>query len=272
MTLGAMHAARSILVGAAAVLALNGAALVTPASAQYGSSQSSVERQDAAIKRAYRDVLKREPNSTELRRYRAKMTDDGWTEDEVRKDLRERRNSGGYSGSGSADPDRIIRRAYQDVLQRDPDAAGLRHYRIEMIDNGWTEQDVREALRKSPEYDTVKQDSADRIIRRAYQDILGREPDARGLAQYRNEMLKNGWTERQVRDALMKSPEYREKNMMTRDKAVAMVTRAYRSVLGRDPDPAGLESYVLGVLRNKWTEADVARELRKSDEYRNKKK
>ena len=83
-------------------------------------------------------------------------------------------------------------------------------------------------------------------------------------------MLRNGWTERQVRDALMKSPEYREKNTMTREKAVDMVTRAYRNVLGRDPDPAGLESYVQGVLRNKWTEADVARELRKSDEYRNK--
>jgi TorA maturation chaperone TorD len=198
------------------------------------------------------------------------MSNAYWTESEVREDVRSLRDSKGRPGNRDVDYDRAIRRAYQDILRREPDAEGLRHYRIEMIDNGWTEQDVRRALRTSGEHDKVKQDSADRIVRRAYQDILGREPDDQGLAKYRNEMLRNGWTERQVRDALMKSPEYREKNTMTREKAVDMVTRAYRNVLGRDPDPAGLESYVLGVLRNKWTEADVERELRKSDEYRNK--
>jgi hypothetical protein len=259
-----------IVVAAAAALALEAAVFVTPAAAHYSSSQSSAQRQDAVIKRAFHDILKREPTSAEMRRYRSLMSDAYWTESEVREDVRSLRDSSGHPGYRDTDYDRIIRRAYQDILRRAPDEDGLRHYRREMIDNGWTEQDVRRALRTSAEHDKVKEDSANRIVRRAYQDILGREPDDRGLAQYRNEIMKNGWTERQVRDALMKSPEYREKNMMTRDKAVDIVTRAYRSVLGRDPDPAGLESYVRGVLRNKWTEADVARELRKSDEYRNK--
>ena len=263
---------RLILVCAAAVLTLQAAVIAAPASARYSgySGSPSSSRQDAVITRAFRDILKREPTSSELRRYRSLMSDAHWTESEVREDVRSLRDSKGRPGNRDVDYDRAIRRAYQDILRREPDAEGLRHYRIEMIDNGWTEQDVRRALRTSGEHDKVKQDSADRIVRRAYQDLLGREPDGQGLARYRNEMLRNGWTERQVRDALMKSPEYREKNTMTREKAVDMVTRAYRNVLGRDPDPAGLESYVQGVLRNKWTEADVARELRKSDEYRNK--
>lgn len=263
---------RLILVGAAAVLTLQTAVMAAPAGAQYSgySGSSSSSRQDAVIKKAFRDFLKREPTSSEFRRYRSLMSNAYWTESEVREDVRSLRDSKGRPGNRDVDYDRAIRRAYQDILRREPDAEGLRHYRVEMIDNGWTEQDVRRALRTSSEHDKVKQDSADRIVRRAYQDLLGREPDDQGLAKYRNEMLRNGWTERQVRDALMKSPEYREKNTMTREKAVDMVTRAYRSVLGRDPDPAGLESYVQGVLRNKWTEADVARELRKSDEYRNK--
>jgi hypothetical protein len=268
----AVSAVGSILISAAAVLALQVGAMATPASAQYSgySGSPSSSRQDAVITKAFRDILKREPTGAEMRRYRSLMSGAYWTEAEVREDVRSLRDSSGRPGYRDTDYDRIIRRAYQDILHRAPDEEGLRHYRREMIDNGWTEQDVRRALRTSAEHDKVKQDSADRIVRRAYQDILGREPDDQGLAKYRNEMLRNGWTERQVRDALMKSPEYREKNMMTRDKAVDIVTRAYRSVLGRDPDPAGLESYVRGVLRNKWTEADVARELRKSDEYRNK--
>lgn len=265
------HVTRSIIVCAALVLALGVVGMASPATAQYTSwSNSSVQQQDAIIKRAFRDILKREPTGSELRRYRSLMTDDGWNEADVRSDVRSLRGSSGNPNRGDADPDRVIRRAYQDILHRDPDQQGLRYYRIKMIDYGWTEQDVRQALRKSPEHDNVKQDSADRIVRRAYEDILEREPDQRGLVQYRNEILYNGWTERQVRDALMKSPEYRQKNTMTREKAEAIVNRAYRSVLGRDADPGGMEGYVRRVLRDKWTEADVARELRKSDEYRNK--
>jgi TorA maturation chaperone TorD len=264
--------ARLILVGAAAVITLQAAVMVAPASAQYSgySGSPSSSRQDAVITRAFRDILKREPTSTEMRRYRSLMRDAYWTEADVREDVRAIRDRKDGWDRPPSDPDRIIRRAYQDILHREPDPDGLRHYRIEMIDNGWTEQDVRRALRTSAEHEKVRQESADRVIRRAYQDLLGREPDERGLTRYRTEMLRNSWTERDVREAIRKSPEYREKNMMTRDKAVEIVTRAYRSVLGRDPDPAGLESYVQGVLRNKWTEADVARELRKSDEYRNK--
>jgi hypothetical protein len=107
----------------------------------------------------------------------------------------------------------------------------------------------------------------DRVVRRAYQDILDREPDSQGLRLYRSRMIDDGWTEADVRDALRKSPEYREKNTMTREKASEVVRRAYRAVLGREPD-AGSSGYVDRVLRDKWTQSDVERELRKSPEYR----
>jgi hypothetical protein len=70
-----------------------------------------------------------------------------------------------------------------------------------------------------------------------------------------------------VREALRKSPEYREKSTMTREKATEIVRQAYRAVLRREPD-AGASGYVDRVLRDKWTESDVERELRKSPEYR----
>jgi TorA maturation chaperone TorD len=269
MKVAVIKAMQTMFVGAAAALTLQAGVLVTPANAQYSSSQSS-QWQDAAIKRAFRDVLKREPSSSELRRYRNLMYDEHWSEDDVRDDLKSRSDYRRHSGSQGNDVDRIIRRAYEDILHREPDQEGLRHYRTEMIDNGWTEQDVRQALRKSAEHDTVSQSSADRIVKRAYQDILGRDPDYNGLVMYRNRVVNDGWDEHDVRAALQKSPEYRQKNTMTRQKAEEMVTRAYRSVLGRDPDPAGMESYVQGVLRQHWTEADIARNLRNSDEYRNK--
>jgi hypothetical protein len=109
----------------------------------------------------------------------------------------------------------------------------------------------------------------DRIIRRAYQDILEREPDANGLRLYRSHIIDEGWTEAQVRDELRNSREYREKNSMTPAKAQDIVRRAYLAVLRREPDP-GSQGMVERVLRDHWTQQDVERELRKSAEYRNK--
>jgi TorA maturation chaperone TorD len=226
------------------------------------------EQQDQAIKRAFKDALDREPSSSELRRYRTLMHEEHWNERDVRNDLRSRSDYRRHSSQQSIDPDRVIRRAYEDILNREPDEQGLRNYRRLIIDQGWTEQDVRQALRKSDEHGSQRQASADKIVRRAYQDILNREPDYSGLVQYRNQILNHGWDEHDVRQALQKSPEHRQKNAMTRDKAVEIVRRAYLSVLGREPDAAGLEDYVRGVMQEHWSEAEIARDLRNSDEYR----
>ena len=112
---------------------------------------------------------------------------------------------------------------------------------------------------------------ADRLVRRAYQDVLNREPDAEGMRVYRSRVIDEGWTEQQVREALRNSPEYRTNagaaRGMTRERATEIVRRAYLSVLNREPD-AGAQGYIDGVMRQGWTEEDVARELRRSPEYR----
>lgn len=56
---------------------------------------------------------------------------------------------------------------------------------------------------------------------------------------------------------------------MTREQAEEIVRRAYLRVLDREPDE-GARGFVDGVMRHRWTQADVERELRKSPEYRNR--
>jgi hypothetical protein len=56
---------------------------------------------------------------------------------------------------------------------------------------------------------------------------------------------------------------------VTRDQAEEIVRRAYQAVLGRDPDP-GASGYIDRVMRDRWTQRDVERELRRSAEYRNR--
>jgi hypothetical protein len=50
--------------------------------------------------------------------------------------------------------------------------------------------------------------------------------------------------------------------------AQQMVRRSYQSVLGRDPDPAGLRNWTEEVMNNNWTQRDLENALRQSDEYR----
>ena len=106
-----------------------------------------------------------------------------------------------------ADPDTLTKRAYLDLLGREPDPAGLRDYRSLIIDQGWTETMVRDNIRRSDEF---RREGADRIVRRAYLDVLGREADPDGLKLYRAKVLEKNWTEGDVRDALRKSDEYRK--------------------------------------------------------------
>jgi hypothetical protein len=108
---------------------------------------------------------------------------------------------------------------------------------------------------------------ADAIVRRAYQDVLERDPDPVGMRAYRSHIIDDGWTEQEVREALRQSPEYREKTRMTRAKAEEIVRNAYLSALNREPD-SGSRGYVDRVLRDGWSQADVERELRRSPEYR----
>lgn len=106
------------------------------------------------------------------------------------------------------DPDKIIRRAYQDILERAPDDSGLRHFRSMIIDRGWDEKQVRDALRASDEYRVTYMT---RRLNRVYQEILGRDVDPRGFEHYRNKIIEHDWSDDDIRRDLRNSEEYRRR-------------------------------------------------------------
>jgi hypothetical protein len=135
--------------------------------------------------------------------------------------------------------------------------------RVDSVGGGFGRRDDRDQGRGRGR-DGISGDQADRIVRRAYQDVLNREPDESGLREYRRRIIDDGWSEQQVREALRNSAESR---VVTRERAADIVRRAYLSVLNREPD-AGAQGYINRVMREGWTEEDVARELRRSPEFR----
>ena len=156
----------------------------------------------------------------------------------------------------------IVQRAFREVLDRPPDPEGLRTYRDRLMYEGWTERQVIEQLQRSPEARSIK---ADEAITRIYREVLGRDPDPNGLAHYRAKW-RQGWTQGQIRDDLRRSHEGRDGRIRE------IITRAYREVLGRDPDPAGYENYARLMRERGYTERDIRRALMSGDEYRQRKR
>jgi hypothetical protein len=155
----------------------------------------------------------------------------------------------------------VVQRAYRDVLDRPADPEGLRAYRDRLMQQGWTEQRVIQHLQRSDEARAVNADAA---ITKAYREVLGREPDAKGLAHYRGKW-REGWTQGQIRADLSRSNEGRDSNIRN------VITRAYRDILGREPDPGGYATYEKAMRERGYTERDIRAALMNGDEYRQKK-
>jgi hypothetical protein len=153
------------------------------------------------VQRAYREVLNRPADPEGLRTYRDRLMYEGWSERQVVEQLQ---RSGEARGTNA---DEAIRRAYREVLGRDPDASGLAHYRSRWRD-GWTQGQIRDDLRRSHE---GRDSNIRNAITRAYRDVLGREPDPAGYANYERLMREKGFSERDVRQALMSGDEYRQR-------------------------------------------------------------
>ncbi len=156
------------------------------------------------------------------------------------------------------DAERAVRSAYRDILGRDPDRDGLRNYVDRLIAAGWTEDRLRDELRRSPEF---RSRDVEAIVRRIYREVLGRDPDPSGVATY-TRRLQGGMTEAELRADLRRSGE------RAQNEARSAITRAYRDILRRDPDAAGLAHYLQQMLERGWDEGRVREALRQSDEYR----
>jgi hypothetical protein len=52
---------------------------------------------------------------------------------------------------------------------------------------------------------------AQQMVRQAYRDILGRDPDPSGMQEYTDAIVNRGWSIGEVRHSLVTSPEYAQR-------------------------------------------------------------
>lgn len=118
-----------------------------------------------------------------------------------------------HDGPSGAEIERMVTRAYRELLSREPNGAELRRYREAVFTEGWGRDEIYDDIRGSREYRSLE---ADRIVERVYRDLLGREPDPSGREFWRKAILKKGWTEGRFREEIRDSDEYRKKQSESR--------------------------------------------------------
>ena len=143
---------------------------------------------------------------------------------------------------------------YLTLLQRPADAGGLAGFVNAML-HGATEVDVMRALITSPEY-TATHPSDQTFVASLYTQILGRAPDAAGLAGW-VQALANGTSRATVAQAFLTSAEAERR----------LVDEYYLMFLNRPADAAGEQAWLNLLVTGRATNESVAVAILASEEY-----
>ncbi len=157
-----------------------------------------------------------------------------------------------------------VRQLFVNILQREPDAAGLQNY-LNAVNNGSLSLElVRQALLQSQEYinlnPTPQFTPLRESIRQLYLYILMREPDIGGLNAFSANIEAGLLSFGQARQSILESTEHRAL-------ARQQVTLAYQQILKREPDAGGLAANVNSVIAGQLTLPQVRAALLSSAEY-----
>ena len=227
------------------------------------------------VPRLYRNFLKREPDETGL---------GDWVDA-----LCSGRATGAklvcgfvlskeYQANNLSDEE-YITAFYRIIFNREPDKAGLESWII-VLDNGCTNEKILEGFINSDEFGNICKDLGiergsyrsprpvdnhyliTSFVARLYRLCLGRRYEREGLDNWVRALVYGNATGSSVVKDFFNSQEFLNRNLTDEQ----FVTVAYRTILNREPDTAGLESW-LDALRRGYTRNQVLDGFLKSTEF-----
>ena len=161
--------------------------------------QPQMSRMDLekVVVRAYEDLLDKRPSTPERDRYVELMLNRHWDERKLRDSIKRSRE---YTYDR---PRNLIKKAYQNVLLREAEAAAF-NLSNTIVSRGWNLEDIENHLRKSAEY---RDHTIPKMLHIAYKELLDREPDDYGIGFYTKRAME-GWTFEDIKTHIRASDEY----------------------------------------------------------------
>ncbi|MEZ5204296.1 MAG: DUF4214 domain-containing protein [Acidimicrobiales bacterium] len=205
------------------------------------------------VTQQYRDILKREPTTSDLTYWTARVGQT-WTPGQFVANL---------MVSNEAD-NRVhaVTRLYRAYFLRNPDHNGLTYW-LNRRGEGRTITSISNSFAASSEfknrYGTL---SSAAFVDRVYRNVLGRAADAGGLT-YWTTRIDGGTSRGQVMANFSQSSEYLRK---TND--AIWVIGTYEALLQRAPDAAAFDLFVSSLANDQTTLTSIASWVYATDEYR----
>ncbi len=152
---------------------------------------------------------------------------------------------------------------YNNMLGREPDAAGQENWVGQIADGNMSAADVADGFYYSPEFTAMSAEmTTEEYVQTLYRAILGREADPNGLADWVNRIDSGVATREEVYQGFLGSQEFRgiadQIDDIQNTAAHAFVERLYSFVLGRQGDPVGVEHWVDQLASGNMSLRDVA--------------
>jgi hypothetical protein len=170
---------------------------------------------------------------------------------------------------------------YRIIFKREPDADGLQSW-ITVLDNGCTNKKILEGFINSDEFDNLCKDlgietgsyKSDEIadqnvkiaafVARLYRIVLERRYDREGLDNWVRALVYGNATASEVVWGFLNREEFRNRNLD--DTSFLLIL--FRVILGREPDPSGLDDWIIALERG-CTRNQVVDGFLKSAEFGN---
>lgn len=227
-----------------------------PVSAQTGPLGGLFPTTEAFVQQVYSDVFDRPADPAGLRYWTARINA---SEVSVAQVYNEFLSSAEFAGNVAP-----VARLYLSVFDRQPDLDGLRFW-VGKRREGAPLVALADAFLASNEFEALSDATTDReIVEAVYGRVLGRTPDAEGLAFWTGEIAAGRLSVPQFVVAVSESAEHQ-----LRRNPDVLVTVAYLGLLQRLPEPGGLQFWS-GHVRNGESLLDLTDSIVRGDEYRNR--
>jgi predicted thioredoxin/glutaredoxin len=163
----------------------------------------------------------------------------------------------------------LVRDVYLGILGREPDPETVKQHTEALAEKTETLRGIVAATVGSDEFkEKTVQLLAPDLVRQLYFGILGREPDPEGFQHHTEALAEKRETFQDIAAGMAASDEFkgRAAQLVTPD----LVRELYLGILGREPDPEGLDHHTRALVEKRETFQELAAGMATSDEFKGK--
>ncbi len=227
--------------------------------------KEKVKKISEFVKRFYTELLDRNPEEGGYNYWERQLADKELSAKDIAKQFFD---SEEFKSKNLSDED-FVKTVYKVIMGRDADQAGVDFW-TQKLKEGMSRDDLVNQFLEAPEfenlaknYDIEAKDPVKEFVSRFYTNALQRDADPNGTQYWAKELKDADKTAKEVAKEFFNSEEFKNLNLNDEE----FIKTAYKTLLGRDADEAGLK-YWEEQLQNGVSREELIDQFLDSEEFK----